>query len=961
MFKPATSPLLFFFGILFPTKSMDKINKKYLLPILFIIFFFPYFSSSSSSTSSPSPSPVNPLTFTLQQKPYFHRLSVPVAGESPHFYTPTETIFLYCGSSHNVTSRDGPRTWIGDINSEHFPLHQSQNNASTTTAPSKQPSSAVENIPYMTARLSHSQFSYTFNLTPGQKFIRFHFYETSYQNLDRSKAFFSVKAGSFTLLSNFSTSLASSSSRQDTILKEFCVNVQENQILNITFTPSQDYKDSYAFINGIEIVSMPPNLYYTTATGAKEYPFVGQTAGTLYSLSNSNALETVYRVNVGGSFISAGEDTDMYRTWEDDVRYLTKAYPSALPVNLTFQPRFRLIHNYSAPVAVYQTARTMGNDTRVNENYQLTWDFPVDSTFTYLVRLHFCEFQPEITVIQNRVFEIYIADQAAEKRADVIGWGGGSGVPVYKDYAVLMGSKANQKKQNLSIALHPAPAYMTNYSDAILNGVEIFKVDNFGSLAGLNPDPRTTPTPVAPPASGNNRSNHRKIIIAVVVGVVSSFVAVSVVLLFILRRRISKANEYSGSHSVEKSWWDRFSSLTTASKSTQSNGSSLPSDLCRHFSLSEMKAATNNFDKVFIIGVGGFGNVYKGFINGASGSGTTQVAIKRLNPGSQQGAHEFKTEIEMLSQLRYLHLVPLIGYCNDAGEMILVYGYMTRGTLRDHLYDSDNPPLSWNQRLQICIGAGRGLNYLHTGAKQVIIHRDVKTTNILLDEKWVAKVSDFGLSKVGPTSTTSKAHVSTAVKGSFGYLDPEYIRLHRLTDKSDVYSFGVVLCEVICARAPIIRTVDKNHKKQGNLAGWARQCYDQNGTLDQIVDPVLQGQIAPQCLKKFCEVAMSCLDDAGIKRPSMSDVVWGLEFALQLQQEYDKLGGGPWSGICVPHLDDDQQPIINNYASDYDSGAMFSRIGGHVLQSRTMSTVTISSSDDYGFSSNDSRSKPMLV
>nr|XP_043612799.1 putative receptor-like protein kinase At5g39000 [Erigeron canadensis] len=296
---------------------------------------------------------------------------------------------------------------------------------------------------------------------------------------------------------------------------------------------------------------------------------------------------------------------------------------------------------------------------------------------------------------------------------------------------------------------------------------------------------------------------------------------------------------------------------------------------CRKFKLHEILSATENFNESFVIGSGGFGKVYKGKV--IVGTSHVVAAIKRLDLMSDQGATEFWAEVEMLSKLRHSHLVSLIGYCNYEQEMILVYEYMQNGTLEDHLHKPLRTHLSWVERLKICIGAARGLDYLHTGTgiEFGVIHRDVKSSNILLNENWAAKISDFGLSKIGPTNQP-RTYVNTLVKGTFGYLDPNYFATGQLTRKSDVYAFGVVLLEMLCQKRPVDRSLEFG------LATWAQDSVKE-GNLKNIIDSGIRGEISPKCLKGFAKIAIRCLESHPKHRPTMTEVIFSLESILTLQ------------------------------------------------------------------------------
>ncbi|KAH7331194.1 hypothetical protein KP509_20G019500 [Ceratopteris richardii] len=285
----------------------------------------------------------------------------------------------------------------------------------------------------------------------------------------------------------------------------------------------------------------------------------------------------------------------------------------------------------------------------------------------------------------------------------------------------------------------------------------------------------------------------------------------------------------------------------------------------KDFTFKEMIKATNNFDKSTQVGQGGYGKVYKGIL--ADG---TVVAIKRAEKESLQGDKAFYTEIEMLSRVHHRNLVSLIGYCDDECEQMLVYEFMEGGTLHDHLKLNSKQPLDFSTRVQIALGSAKGILYLHTEADPPIFHRDIKSSNILLDANRRAKVADFGLSKLAPTGDEG-GYVSTVVKGTPGYLDPEYFLTQKLTDKSDVYSFGVVLLELLTGMQPI--TGGKNLVREVNLAHKA-------GMLLSIVDHRMSPYLADS-LQPLVHLAISCCKDEADSRPSMAEAVQELESIWQ--------------------------------------------------------------------------------
>jgi len=355
----------------------------------------------------------------------------------------------------------------------------------------------------------------------------------------------------------------------------------------------------------------------------------------------------------------------------------------------------------------------------------------------------------------------------------------------------------------------------------------------------------------------------RAVLIGVVTGSVLLVIGLALIGVYAVRQR-KRARKLVSLNDPFASW----------GSTTEDIGEAPKLQSARVFTLEELKLSTNDFREINAIGAGGYGTVYRGKLMDGQ-----LIAIKRSKQGSMQGGLEFKTEIELLSRVHHKNLVGLVGFCFEKGERMLVYEFISNGTLSESLYGIKGVQLDWVMRLKIALDSARGLAYLHDHANPPIIHRDVKSTNILLDEKMTAKVADFGLSLL--VSDSEEGELCTNVKGTLtsmqGYLDPEYYMTQQLTAKSDVYSFGVVLLELIVAKPPIYE------KKY--IVREVKTALDMEDSmycgLKDVMDPVLLKMGELLGFPRFVKIALQCVKEVGPDRPLMNNIVREIELIMQ--------------------------------------------------------------------------------
>ncbi|WVZ72356.1 hypothetical protein U9M48_020830 [Paspalum notatum var. saurae] len=783
-------------------------------------------------------------------------------------YTPADNYLISCGSSVDTTV--GQRVFVAD-DSGSVTL-TSSHSAAVRAPPGSVPGSDNATAAlYQTARVFTAPSSYAFKISrPGRHFVRLHFFPFASQRYDLAAASFKVSTQDAVLIG-----ASSSSSPSSPVRDEFLLDVARGTLI-VTFVP---LAGGLAFVNAVEVVSVPDSLF---AGPAAALGSAGQQLSPVVP-----PLQTAYRVNVGGPEVAADGDA-LWREWSTDQGNMVG---SAVTREVVYTGRLNYLTGEAtlddAPDIVYATARELVmSDGGFDSSKQMTWQFDVAEhpASSYLIRFHWCDIVSRAPGLLR--IDVYVDSYTAVKDFDLSAKGNGTlAFPYYVDF--VLGSSDPTGKMTISVGSSSATEMNSTLPDPILNGIEIMMM-HFSSGSVV----------VVEPTAGSKRQ-HLAIILGSICGAFAVVSIAAVLAIFFLRKKEAKVQSTpSQSKSSSTPWTPLLSRLSLRSRRHSSIGTEQPPSSFTvdgdmpgamiptavspaapsyRFPFAMLQEATDNFDESLVIGAGGFGKVYRAMLPDG-----TKVAVKRASPESRQGAREFRTEIELLSGLRHRHLVPLVGYCDERDEMILLYEYMEQGSLRSRLYGgaaTAERALSWAQRLEACAGAARGLLYLHTALAKPVIHRDVKSSNILLDGGLAAKVSDFGLSKPGPE--LGETHVSTAVKGSFGYVDPDYARTRKLTAKSDVYSFGVVLLEALCAR-PVVDP--RLPKPMVNLVEWALH-WQGRGELDKIVDRRIAAAVRPQALRKYGETAAKCLAERGADRPAMEDVVWSLQFVLRLQDD----------------------------------------------------------------------------
>ncbi|GJM90217.1 hypothetical protein PR202_ga06475 [Eleusine coracana subsp. coracana] len=371
------------------------------------------------------------------------------------------------------------------------------------------------------------------------------------------------------------------------------------------------------------------------------------------------------------------------------------------------------------------------------------------------------------------------------------------------------------------------------------NGTLLLRVGNNGNLCGGST------------ACGSGKQKLQGPLVAAIIMPIVAVIALFVILVLLLQRTLKKKAEGTTNRRDETALLES-----------------------REFSYRELKNITNNFSQE--IGRGGFGAVFLGHLENGN-----PVAVKARSNSSSQGGKEFLAEVQHLTRIHHKNLVSLIGYCKDKNNLALVYEYVPEGNLEDHLRDTSNyKPLTWEQRLQIALDAAQGLEYLHVACKPALIHRDVKSRNILLTTNHGAKIADFGLTKA---FSDSKTHITTEPAGTMGYLDPEYYRSYQISENSDVYSFGVVLLELITGHSPVVPI---NESVSIHIGEWVHQNLVQV-TIESIIDSRMGGHYDINSIWKVADLALRCKQEVSRERPTMTDVVAQIKESIKLEIHRD--------------------------------------------------------------------------